>query len=77
MDNWITCTLCGTRFDPLTNPSCESCPLHTGCATACCPNCGATNINPSGSRLARWLEARIKGKNHELLHQETPPNRES
>lgn len=52
----LTCTACGFRFDPAEHPGCASCPVHSGCATACCPNCGTSNINPSASRLARWVE---------------------
>jgi Fe2+ transport system protein FeoA len=48
--------VCGLEFDPALSPGCDNCPVHSGCTTACCPNCGATNINPQGSRLARWLE---------------------
>ena len=54
--NTLTCAVCGFEFDPTENNGCESCPIHSGCATACCPNCGTTNINPSASRLARWVE---------------------
>lgn len=56
MKSTINCMVCGFEFDPTLNPGCENCPVHSGCTTACCPNCGATNINPQGSRLARWLD---------------------
>jgi Fe2+ transport system protein FeoA len=56
MSSTINCLVCGFKFDPAKNPGCASCPVHSGCTTACCPNCGATNINPQGSRLARWVE---------------------
>lgn len=56
MDTFITCSVCGFRFDPAAHAGCASCPLHEGCTTACCPNCGTTNINPQASGLARWIE---------------------
>jgi Fe2+ transport system protein FeoA len=56
MGSKINCMVCGFGFDPLLNPGCDNCPVHSGCTTACCPNCGATNINPAASRLARWVE---------------------
>jgi rubredoxin len=62
MQNTITCTLCGHTFDPAQHPACESCPLHQGCSMACCPNCGASNINPAGSRLATWITRMLGGK---------------
>lgn len=56
MRSTINCMVCGLEFDPAQNLGCSNCPVHSGCTTACCPNCGATNINPQGSRLARWVE---------------------
>ena len=60
----ITCTVCGFTFDPAQHPACSTCPLHEGCPTACCPNCGATNINPQESALARLVERVFKKKAH-------------
>lgn len=60
MDTFITCSVCGFRFDPSRHAGCASCPMHEGCTTACCPNCGTTNINPQASGLARWIEKIIK-----------------
>lgn len=56
----ITCPMCGFRFNPDEHPGCRSCPLHAGCATACCPRCGHTTINPRRSRLSRWLASVLK-----------------
>lgn len=61
--NLITCAVCGHTFDPAQHPSCGSCPLHQGCSMACCPQCGTTNINPAGSRLATWLKT-LMGDSH-------------
>lgn len=58
----ITCSFCGYEFDPEKHPSCATCPLHEGCTMACCPNCGITNINPAGSRLATWLQKILSGE---------------
>ncbi len=52
----LTCSVCGFRFDPAENQGCAKCPIHSGCTTACCPNCGTSNINPAASGLARWVE---------------------
>jgi hypothetical protein len=65
----ITCAVCGFRFDPEEHPGCSACPLHVGCATACCPNCGASNINPQRSRLARLVERLLVRKNNEATHE--------
>ena len=61
----ITCALCGFTFNPAEHPACSTCPMHAGCPTACCPNCGATNINPSESALARLVQRLFKKKEHE------------
>ena len=58
----ITCTVCGTSFDPALHPSCGTCPLHSGCSMACCPNCGVSNINPAGSKLASLLQKIFRGE---------------
>lgn len=55
----LTCAVCGYAFDPSAHPSCAGCPLHKGCSMACCPNCGTSNINPAGSRLATWIKNRF------------------
>lgn len=61
----ITCVACGQRFDPAQNPSCPTCPLHSGCVTACCPNCGTSNIDPAASKWAGWVKRFIGARNHE------------
>lgn len=55
MTKMITCPMCGTQFDPVQNPACGACPLHDGCATACCPTCGYSTINPDQSKLVRMF----------------------
>jgi rubredoxin len=70
----ITCSICGYSFDPeQQQPSCTQCPLHNGCAMVCCPNCGVSNINPAGSRLATLITRLLGGKNAQssLLAQRT------
>ena len=66
MNSTITCSVCGYRFDPSEHAGCANCPIHEGCTTACCPNCGTTNINPSASRWAVWLD--------KLFHRPTAPS---
>ncbi len=61
----VTCTLCGFTFNPADHPACSNCPLHSGCPTVCCPNCGATNINPQESALARLVSRLFKKKDDE------------
>ena len=51
----MTCAMCGTKFDPATNPACGACPLHGGCATVCCPSCGYSTINPEQSKLVKMF----------------------
>ena len=51
----MTCAMCGTEFDPATNPACGACPLHGGCATVCCPKCGYSTINPEQSKLVKMF----------------------
>jgi hypothetical protein len=57
----ITCAVCGLTYNPAENTSCSSCPLHSGCSMTCCPNCGGSNINPAGSRLAAFLQKILPG----------------
>ncbi len=64
-DGFITCAVCGFSFDPSAHEGCRACPLHSGCVTACCPNCGATNINPRRSGLARLVERLFARKTYE------------
>jgi DNA-directed RNA polymerase subunit RPC12/RpoP len=51
--DWITCSMCGTRFDPNEHAGCPSCPLQSNCQLACCPNCGYQMILAERSVLAR------------------------
>lgn len=63
MAELITCSLCGTRYEPDSNRSgCQSCSLHGGCVSSCCPNCGAANIDPDQSGLARLVKRILAGK---------------
>jgi Fe2+ transport system protein FeoA len=55
MTKLMTCPMCGTEFDPVTNPACGACPLHGGCSTVCCPSCGYSTINPDQSKLVKMF----------------------
>ncbi len=58
----ITCSLCGSQFDPADNAACPTCPLNRGCKMVCCPVCGNTNINPAQSSLVRLVTKIFGGK---------------
>jgi Fe2+ transport system protein FeoA len=47
----ITCPMCGTLFDPAQLRSCDACPMHKGCASVCCPECGYSTVDPGRSRV--------------------------
>lgn len=66
MDNqrWMTCSICGFRFSPEEHPGCAACPLHEGCQTVCCPNCGTSQINPERSSIARFIQNLLTKKEH-------------
>lgn len=51
--HFVSCPMCGHRFDASNHPSCSSCPLNKGCNMVCCPNCGYNSIDPRQSKLAR------------------------
>lgn len=63
----ITCTMCGTQFDPVTNPACGACPLHGGCSTVCCPTCGYSTINPDQSKLVKMFAVLFSKKTTEVV----------
>ncbi len=55
----VTCPLCGTPL-PTTTATCHAgCPLAPGCTMIRCPSCGYETPDPSRSRLARWLVAKL------------------
>jgi hypothetical protein len=60
-ESWVTCPVCGHHYNAAANPSCSGCPLHQGCATTCCPNCGVSNINLAHSKSAGWIRKIFKG----------------
>lgn len=62
----MTCAMCGTEFDPVTNPACGACPLHGGCATVCCPSCGYSTINPDQSKLVHMFAVLFPKKTTEV-----------
>ena len=58
----VSCPMCAHRYDPAAGASCDSCPMHSGCALTCCPACGYSTVDPGrsalvglGRRLARRL----------------------
>lgn len=57
----ITCSVCAHGYRASEHPSCNGCPLNRGCAMNCCPNCGASNIDPSQSALVGWVKKIISG----------------
>lgn len=64
-DSILTCAACGHAYRVSEGrDSCGACPLHEGCSTSCCPNCGTSNINPNQSYLARWLQRIFNGGSH-------------
>jgi len=46
-----TCALCGFRFDPGAHLACAGCPLNPACLLTCCPRCGYSTADPTGSAL--------------------------
>ncbi|WP_160316635.1 hypothetical protein [Thermanaerothrix daxensis] len=68
----LTCPVCGTHFQAGERPACAHCPLHAGCQMACCPNCGASVINPRASRWARWAEHLLKPRRSSSTPKGTP-----
>jgi len=64
----MDCPMCGTRFDPMDNPACGTCPLGSGCRLACCPACGYTTVDPAGSKLAGWMSRAIGGRRRRKHH---------
>jgi len=60
----ITCSLCGTTFDPAENRRCQSCPLHHSCQLVCCPVCGYETVLVENSALANLTQRlfQIAGK---------------
>lgn len=63
----ITCSLCGTTFDPTENQRCQSCPLHQSCQLVCCPACGYEAVVVEKSALANLTQRvfQILGKKFE------------
>lgn len=58
---WITCSLCGFKFDPADNTHCAGCVLKSKCETVCCPRCGyETVIESSLTRFAKKIFSRRK-----------------
>jgi hypothetical protein len=59
------CPLCTHAFDD-GREKCSACPMHTGCATICCPNCGYSFVDRSATvsgvtRAARALRRFLRG----------------
>jgi hypothetical protein len=50
-----TCSLCGYEYEAGAVTACQSCPLHGGCALACCPRCGYQEPDLERSAAAGWL----------------------
>jgi hypothetical protein len=51
----IHCPLCGYDYDPAASkPTCQGCPLHQACSTACCPRCGYKM--PAESKLGKLFK---------------------
>ena len=67
MTKMITCAMCGTEFDPVTNPACGACPLHAGCTAVCCPKCGYSTINHEQSKLVKMFSVFFPKKTTEIV----------
>lgn len=68
---WITCSMCGTRFDPEDQVACAACPIQAGCQLVRCPACGfeAVNVEKSGlAKLAMRLFAKPRRDSPEFHH---------
>jgi hypothetical protein len=52
---FMRCTLCGYEFDTTSLACHAACPLSTGCAVVCCPNCGYHMVNEGRSETLAWL----------------------
>jgi hypothetical protein len=56
------CPLCGLVYDEKQRACHAACPLASGCASVCCPNCGYQIVDEDKSHLARWLKSFLKTK---------------
>ncbi len=55
----LSCPMCGHRFDPSEQVSCDGCPFNSNCMLTCCPACGYESPDPERSTLV-GLGSRIR-----------------
>jgi len=56
---WITCPLCGFKFDEDDATRCGGCILKSKCETVCCPRCGYETVLESS---LTWFAKRLIGR---------------
>lgn len=65
-ERYLTCPMCGAKYDPTMYLACNTCPLKRGCELTCCPNCGYKTVYPGNSKLARLAERLLFKKQQDL-----------
>jgi Fe2+ transport system protein FeoA len=70
---FVDCPLCGHRYPPQGHVGCPACPISAGCATLCCPACGYSTIDPSGSALLRLFRRKTSLENNAMTLADIAP----
>ncbi len=60
----MICPLCGFEYDETQLVCHVACPMASGCAIICCPNCGYQMVDEKKSRLAKLLRQLWKPARH-------------